>query len=136
MLEKFKRSLDDAFHGIKTGASKVSLKAEEKTKITRLNLKVTGLKKELDRVMAKLGSRVYTFREEQHEGNVFQDPAFSDILQEADNLKGKVTGLQEEMNRIREDYEARIQGLDIPEGAETTEAEEKAQEAGEERKIS
>lgn len=136
MLEKFKKSLDETFHGIKTGASKITLMTEEKTKIARLNLKVNSVKKDLDSVMAGLGNRLYTFREEQRPGNVFQDPILSETLDEADQLKEKVAGLQNEMGRIREDYEMRIKGLAMPEGAETTAVEEKAGETGGERKAS
>ena len=130
MLEKFKQSLDDAFQNVKSGASKLSLRAEEKTKITRLNHKTNSLKKDLDVIMAKLGNRLYTVRQEQVPGDPFQDPAVSEIFAEADQAKEKVTALQQEMAQIREDYEMRIKSLKIsPEAGEEA---EKTAEAGKE----
>jgi hypothetical protein len=128
MLDKLKKSLDDAFHGIKSGASKVTLRAEEKTKITRLNLRVNTLKKEMDGILMKVGNQVYTFREEQRQGRVFQDDMVAQALDEADVIKEKIIELQQEMDRIREDYELRVKGLEIPSGAETTLAEEEKKE--------
>ena len=136
MLEKFKKSLDDAFLGIKTGASKLTLRTEEKARITRLNLKINSLKKDLDGVMTKLGNRLYTFREEQHQENVFQDAIFSEIFEEADSIKEQMVNLQDEMEKIKEDFNMRIQGLTIPEGAETIATGEERAEAEKKRKAS
>jgi len=139
MIEKFKKGLDETFQGIKTAASKVTLKAEEQTKLTKMNMKIKTLKKDLDGVMARLGNRLYTFRDEQHPERIFQDGLISEILDEADILKEKVISLQEEMDRIREDYEMRIKGLAIPEEAETSTGEEeeaRSEKMEKERKIS
>ena len=117
MLEKLKGNLDDAYHGIKRAASTITLKAGEKSKLSRMNWEVSSLKKELDKVLIKLGNRAYTFREEQLPGNIFQDEIFSAILDEADELKEKVVNLQQEMEHVRKDYDLRIKGTET--GKET-----------------
>ncbi len=124
MLERLKKSLDDAYHGIKKGASKITLKAGEKSKLSRMNREINSLKIELDTVMIKLGNRLYTFREEQQPGNVLQDDILSGLFEKADELKENVINLRQEMVHISEDYEMRIKGIGIPEGAETTIEEE------------
>lgn len=127
MLEKLKKNLDDAFHGIKNGASKVTLKAEERTKLTRYSMRINTLKKDMDLIMMRVGNELYTFRDEQRSGIVFEDPTLAEILDEADELKEKMVNLQQEMDQTREDYELRIKGLDIPAGVETTESGEETE---------
>jgi hypothetical protein len=112
MLEKLKENLDDAYHGIKKAASTITLRAGEKSKLSRMNRETSALKKELDKVMIKLGNRFYTFREEQQPGNIFQDEILSAILGEADALKANVINLQQEMEHVREEYAVRIKSTE------------------------
>ncbi len=125
MFEKIKKGLDDAYQTLKSGTSKATWKAEEKTKLTRVNMKITSLKRDMDAVMAQLGNRIYTLREEQGLDNVFQDQTIIGIFQEADKFHGEVIKLQEEMKRISEEYEARFQAAEA-EAAKV--AEEKKEE--------
>ena len=125
MFEKIKKGLDDAYQTLKSGTSKATWKAEEKTKLTRLNMKITSLKRDMDAVMAQLGNRIYTLRAEQGLDNVFQDQTIIGISQEADKFHEEVIKLQEEMKRISEEYEARFQAAEA-EAAKA--AEEKKEE--------
>jgi hypothetical protein len=132
MFEKIKRSLDDAYQTVKSGTSKATWKAEEKTKLTRLNMKITSLKRDMDAVMAQLGNRIYTLREQQGLDNVFQDETITGIFEEADKFQGEVAKLQEEMKRISEEYEGRLQAAE----AETAKAaEEKKEQKKEEESL-
>jgi hypothetical protein len=112
MLEKLKKNLDDAYHGIKKATSTITLRAGEKSKLSRMKWEASALTKELDKVMIKLGNRFYTFREEQQPGNIFQDEILSAILGEADALKANVINLQQEMEHVREEYALRIKGAE------------------------
>lgn len=137
MWEKIKTSLDEAYQGMKSGASKVTLKTEEKAKLAKMNMKINAFKKDMNAVMVRLGNRIYTLREEQNDRRVFQDVMVSQILEEADELKNRVEDLQKEMEHLKEDYEARIRNLGIQEGAETTSVREtKSAKAGQDRKAS
>jgi len=113
MWEKIKKGMDDAYQGIKTATSKITLKAEEKTKLTRMNLRSNTLKKEMDGVMAKMGNRLYTLRTQDSQSNVFHDGTIQDLFKEADRIQEDVNKLQQDMDRIREEYEGRIHGLGI-----------------------
>ncbi len=131
MLEKLKKNLDDAYHGIKKATSTITLKAGEKSTLSRMNREINSLKKELDKVLIKLGNRLYTFREEQRPGNIFQDEIFSAILDETDELKENVINLQQEMEHVREKYDLRIKGIETgKETAATEETSEKSVAAG------
>ncbi len=112
MFEKLKKSMDDAYQTLKSGTSKATWKAEEKTKLTRLNMKITSLKRDMDAVMAQLGNRIYTLRAEQGLDNVFQDDTINGIFQEADKFHEEMIKLKEETKRITEEYEARFQAAE------------------------
>ncbi len=121
MFEKIKKGLDDAYQTVKAGTSKATWKAEEKTKLTRLNMKITSLKRDMDAVMAQLGNRIYTLRAEQGLDNVFQDETITGIFEEADKFQEELVKLQEETKRIKEEYEARLQAAEA-EAAKAAEA--------------
>lgn len=132
MWEKIKKNMDEAYQGIKTATSKVTLKAEEKTKLTRMNLRINTLKKEMDGVMTKMGNRLVTLREQEPQSNVFHDGTIQDLFKEADRIQEDVNKLKLEMDHIREEYEARIHAAGNTAGPETTAKEEgeKTAEAG------
>ncbi len=132
MFEKVKKGLDDAYQTLKAGTSKATWKAEEKTKLTRLNMKITSLKRDMDAVMAQLGNRIFTLRAEQGLDNAFQDETINGIFQEADKFHEEVIKLQEEMKRISEEYEGRRQAAEA-EAAKA--AEEKKEEKKEEESL-
>ncbi len=111
MLERIKKSLDEAYHGIRQGTSKITLRAEEKTKLTRISMQVNSLQKEMDRILRRLGNGVYNFREERREGDLLQDGEIQEILKDADRVHGDMLQCREEMEQIREDYESRIQAV-------------------------
>ncbi len=134
MWDKIKKGMDEAYQGIKTATSKITLKAEEKTKLTRMNLRINTLKKEMDGVMTQLGNRLYTLQAQDSQSNVFHDGTIQDLFKEADRIQEDVKKLQQDMDRVREDYEARIHAVGIsaePEPAakegtkETVEADKK-----------
>jgi predicted transposase YbfD/YdcC len=115
MLEHIKKSLDEAYHGIKQGTSKITLRAEEKAKITRISIKVNSLQKEMDSILKRLGNLVYNFRTEKTSGDLFQDIRVQDILKEADNIHAEMIHFREEIDRIRQDYESKIKAVAVPE---------------------
>jgi prefoldin subunit 5 len=126
MFDKIKKRMDDAFHGMKNGASRMTLLTEEKAKITRIQMKVNSLKKDMDKVLVKLGNRFYSLREEHATNDIYKDDIVAEILKEADNFQADVHELEEEINRIREEYEGRIKS--------TSSAEEEQEEEKEETK--
>jgi len=133
MLEKIRKSMDEAYHGIRQGASKITLRAEEKTKLTRISMQVSSMQKEMDSTLKRLGNRVYNFREERQEGDIFQDPMFQEILKDADRIHGDMLQCREEMGHIREDYETRLKAVTLPEENVTEKKEaEKTVGAGQE----
>jgi len=133
MLEKIRKNLDEAYHGIRQGASKITLRAEEKTKLTRISMQVNSLRKEMDGIQKRLGNRLYDFREERLEGDLFQDAMIREILKEADRVHGDMLQCQEEMGHIREDYETRLQAFTLQEETVTEKKEaEKTFGAGQE----
>lgn len=115
MLERIKKSLDEAYQGIRQGASKITLRAEEKTKLTRISMQVNSLQKEMDGILKRLGNRVYNSREERLEGDLFQDAVIQQILKDADRVHGDMLQCREEMEHIREDYESRLKSITLPE---------------------
>ncbi len=125
MLERIKKSLDEAYHGLRQRTSKLTLRAEEKTKLTRISMQVNSLRKEMDGILKRLGNRVYNFREERREEDLFQDPTIQEILKDADRVHGDMLQCRMEMERIREDYDYRIQAVRLSEekSAEKREAE-------------
>ena len=84
MLERIKKSLDEAYHGIRQGTSKITLRAEEKTRLTRISMQVNSLQKEMDGILKRLGNRIYNLREERQEGDIFQDTMIQESIKDAD----------------------------------------------------
>ncbi|NOY52257.1 MAG: hypothetical protein GXP58_01385 [Deltaproteobacteria bacterium] len=111
MLERIKQSLDEAYQGIRKRTSKITLRAEEKAKLTRISMQVKSLQKELDGILRRLGNRIYNFREERREGDLLQDAIIQEILKEADRVHGDMLQCRMEMDKIREDFESRIQAV-------------------------
>ncbi|MDX1763980.1 MAG: hypothetical protein R3231_06640 [bacterium] len=127
MFDKIKKTMDEAYQGLKSGASKITLLTEEKTKVTKMQMKINSLQKDMDKVLARLGNRFYTLREE-HAGNtIYDDEIIAEILKDADNFHGQVAELEEEINRIKEEYENRVK---LAEEAGETQEEGEGQEAG------
>ena len=109
MLERLTKGLDEAFHGIRKAASKVTLRAEEQARLTRLNLRVKTMTRDLDKVMARLGKRLYALRQAGEQTQIFQDGELAAAAAEADHLTQQMESLRKEMERIREDYALRLQ---------------------------
>lgn len=130
MFDKIKKTMDDAYQGLKGGASKLTLLTEEKTKITRIQMKVNSLQKDMDKVVARLGNRFYTLREEHADNSIYSDEIVAEILKDADRFHGQVAELEEEINRIKDEYEERVKSTEaVAETSEETEADEETKQA-------
>ncbi|MBI5187395.1 MAG: hypothetical protein HZA01_16940 [Nitrospinae bacterium] len=126
MWKNLQKNLDEGYMKIKSLASMITLKAEEKAKLARMQVRLHSMKKEMDAVMMRLGNEVYTLREQDPSVDIMGKDTVKGIFAEGKRLHGDVLKLQEEMEKIQEEYEAKIKTL------YSQEVEEAGEEAGEE----
>ena len=110
MLERLTKGLDEALQGIRKSASKLTLRAEEQARLARLNLRVKTLTRDLDKVLVRIGRRLYALRRERGDAASFGDGELAAALGEADRLTEQMESLRRDMERVREDYALRLRG--------------------------
>ena len=118
MWKNLKKNLEEAFQRIKFLGSKLSLKAEEKAKLARIQVSLRSLQKEMDGIMIELGSAAFAFAEKGKTSDILEEESVKGIMAEADKVHKEVLKVQEEMDHIRKDYEAKIEGLSPHEAEE------------------
>ncbi len=96
---------DDIRDGIKEGIALVADKADEYTKIGKLQVEILGVQRNIDKLFSELGGRTYEILKEDDNKPVADDDEVKRLISELKVLEGQLNAKKEEIASVKAEKE-------------------------------
>jgi len=92
---------EDIRDGIKEGIALVADKADEYTKIGKLQVEILGVQRNIDKLFSELGGRTYELLNEDATKPVSDDDEIKRLISELKTLEGQLNAKKEEIASVK-----------------------------------
>lgn len=98
--ESVERFLGDVVKTVKDGFDKVVQKTDQLTHMGRLKVDILAIKRDIDKLLAALGRRVYTLKVEGKQAEIAEDAEVTELVQKVEKLEERLALKKDELEHL------------------------------------